>query len=306
MKIVYLDKFNYFFSTGNYITAALNGIGIQVIKVSIETPLDKIKQTIISHKPDFVLCGKGADYFSELIPWIKKQEMVVVHWSFDRLFYLNRAQTIIKKRKLYLSDLVCTTDGGCDNQWKTQFNVDHVTLRQGLHAPDHVWVDPIDVDFDVIFVGSVYNEYRKKLVSFLQDTYEKRFKVFGASENPKDQIRGLDLNILLRSVKVVVGDSLPGDYYWSNRLYEQRGRGGFLLHPKTVGMDKEFVLGEELIVFPRHDMNTLKKKIDYYIDNDDEREKIRMCGFSRCPTYHDRVADLIQRVTNIKHIGSNH
>ncbi len=306
MKIVYVDKFTYFFSTGNYITQALEDLDTQVIKADLELGLVKIQQLILNHNPDFVLCGKGADYFSELIPWMKQHRITVVHWSFDRLFYLDRAQTIINKRKLHLSDLVCTTDGGCDDQWKSQFGVDHITLRQGIHAADHVWVDPINVDFDIIFVGSVYNAYREKLVNFLQDTYGKRFKVFGASENPHDQIRGLDLNVLLRSVKVVVGDSLPGHCYWSNRLYEQRGRGGFLLHPATVGMDEEFVIGEELVVFPRHAMNVLKSTIDYYVNNDDEREKIRKCGFNRCPTYHDRVANLLIEVADIKHSGSDH
>lgn len=296
MKIVYIDKFDHFFSSANYITAAFNTLEINVVKVSLKTAVDKIKQIITSNRPDFVLCGKGADYFGMLLPWLNQQKILVVHWSFDRLFYLDRAQTIIERRKLYLSDLVCTTDGGCNDQWKTQFGVDHITLRQGLHAPDHVWVDPIDVDFDVIFVGSVYNEYRKKLVGFLQDTYGKRFRVFGASEKPCDQIRGLELNKLLRSAKVVVGDSLPGDYYWSNRLYEQRGRGGFLLHPATVGMDQEFEIGKELIVFPRNDMNALRKIIDYYIEHDKEREQIRQCGFNRCPTYNDRVKTLISHI----------
>lgn len=289
MKIVYIDKFDHFFSSGNYITAAFNTLGVTVVKVSLETALDKIKQIITSNKPDFVLCGKGVDYFGLLIPWLNKQNIMVIHWSFDRLFYLDRAQTIIEKRKLYLSDLVCTTDGGCDNKWKNQFGVNHITLRQGIHAPDHVWVDPVNVDFDVIFVGSIYNEYRKKLVSFLHKTYKKRFKVFGASEKPCDQIRGLKLNELLRSVKVVVGDSLPGDYYWSNRLYEQRGRGGFLLHPETVGIEQEFEIGKELILFPRNNMNSLRNIIDYYVEHDDERELIRRCGFNRCPTYNDRV-----------------
>jgi len=297
VKIVYIDKFDHFFSSGNYIAAAFNVLEVDVIKISLTTPPDKIKKIIITNQPDFVLCGKGADYFGSLLPWLQQQNILIVHWSFDRLFYLDRVQTIIRKRKLYLSDLVCTTDGGCDNQWKTQFGVDHITLRQGIHAPDRVWVDPISVDFDIIFVGSVYNEYRKKLVDFLQDTYGKRFRVFGASEKPQDQIRGLKLNQLLRSVKVVVGDSLPGNHYWSNRLYEQRGRGGFLLHPATVGMDQEFVIGEELVVFHRHDMDALKVTIDYYVEHDDEREKIRRCGFDRCPTYTDRVTDLLEKVT---------
>lgn len=303
MNMVYIDKFDYFFSSGNYITASLELCGVQVTQVSIQINIDKIKQVIMNCQPDFILLGKGADYFELLIPWLKRQNILIVHWSFDRLFYLDRAQTIIHKRKIYLSDLVFTTDGGCDEKWMKEFGVNHITLRQGLHAPDHQWVDPIPKDFDIIFIGSIYNEYRKQLVQFLSKTYGNRFRVFGASEKPQDQIRGLDLNVLLRSVKIVVGDSLPGDYYWSNRLYEQRGRGGFLLHPETVGMDQEFEIGKELVLFPRYDMNTLRKTINYYVEHDEEREQIRRCGFDRCPTYDDRIRFMLRHVR--EQIGKN-
>lgn len=296
MNIIYIDKFDYFFSSGNYITAALNAHGVQVTKISLTTPLTKIQKIIINNRPDFVLCGKGTDNFASLIPWLKQQNIMIVHWSFDRLFYLDRAKTIIRKRKIYLADLVCTTDGGCNQQWKQQFGVDHITLRQGIPSLDHIWVDPIPQDFDIVFIGSIYNDYRRKLTTFLSTTYGKRFQIFGGSEQPQDQIRGLDLNTLVRSVKIVVGDSLPGDHYWSNRLYEIRGRGGFLLHPETIGMEQEFNIGKELIVFPRHDMTRLQQIIDYYIKHDNERETIRRCGFDRCPTYDDRIATLIKRV----------
>jgi len=137
-------------------------------------------------------------------------------------------------------------------------------------------------------------------VEFLSSTYGSRFKVFGASEKPEDQIRGLGLNELLRSVKIVVGDSLPGDHYWSNRLYEQRGRGGFLLHPHTAGISSEFEIGKELVLYPRGNMEELKDTIDYYVDHDEERERIRLCGFNRCPTYEDRVRTMMSFVE--KHI----
>ena len=299
MKVAYIEKFDYYFSSANYIAAAFNKIGVEVMSIPIDTPWHTIREMIISYEPDFVLCSKGADYFERLVPWIKACGIPLVHWSFDRLFYLDRAQTVIRNRKLYTSDLVFTTDGGCDEQWQEQFKVHHRTLRQGVHGPDRLWLDPVPKDFDIVFIGSVYNECRRNLVGFLSSTYGSRFKVFGASEKPEDQVRGLHLNELLRSVKIVVGDSLPGDHYWSNRLYEQRGRGGFLLHPHTVGMGLEFEIGKELVLYPRDNMHELKNIIDYYVDHDEERERIRLCGFNRCPTYEDRVRTMMHFVQAI-------
>lgn len=293
MKVAYIEKFDLYYYSANYVAAAFRQIGVEVMSISLDTPCREIKEMIISYQPDFILCSKGADYFDRLIPWIKESGIPLVHWSFDKLFYLDRAQTVIRNRKLYMSDLLFTTDGGSDEKWEKEFNIRPKTLRQGIHGPDRLLLDPVPKDFDIVFIGGVYNECRRNLVDFLSSTYGSRFKVFGASGKLEDQIRGRDLNVLLSSVKIAVGDSVPGDHYWSNRLYEQRGRGGFLLHPDTVGMDLEFEIGKELVLYPRDNMGELRKIIDYYVEHDEERERIRLCGFNRCPTYEDRVRTMM-------------
>jgi spore maturation protein CgeB len=108
-------------------------------------------------------------------------------------------------------------------------------------------------------------------------------------------VRGLPLNELYSSTKIVVGDSQPSPHYWSNRLYETLGRGGFLLHPHTEGIETEFEDGKHLVLYDRNDLQDLYDKIDYYLSHDNARETIRRAGFVKGKyTYKDRCRELMK------------
>jgi spore maturation protein CgeB len=115
----------------------------------------------------------------------------------------------------------------------------------------------------------------------------------------EDEIRGEVLNNYLASAKIIVGDSVPTPYYWSNRIYEILGRGGFLIHPKVEGLDKEFKPYKHYVPYERGNWSQLKEIIDYYLVHDEERKKIQMAGFRYCKkhyTYTKRVAELLKQI----------
>ncbi len=163
---------------------------------------------------------------------------------------------------------------------------------------------------DVIFVGSrgYHKEwpYRGQLISWLEQTYGPRFAQYGGGG--RGTIRGKDLNDLYASAKVVVGDTLCKDFtypeYLSDRIFETTGRGGFLIHPYIRGMEKHFeLLGKEKEVqaYPFGDFEHLKYAIDYYLQNNEEREAIRLRGHKRTRlnhTYTKRLEQLIKTVEN--------
>ena len=108
---------------------------------------------------------------------------------------------------------------------------------------------------------------------------------------------------MLGKVKVFVGDSYPSPNYWSNRIYEITGRGGFLLHPETIGLDEEFIAGKHYIAYKRPGnragWQVLQGLIDYWVTHDKEREQIRQQGFAHCGkhyTYTHRVKTLLEHI----------
>lgn len=287
MKILYLGKFNLHYATENYVTHALRETGHSVIPYNTSNLLrcNNLIALTAHHKPDVVLFSKvEAAGFKEYIPWCKRNNIPTVCWLWD-LYFGYRSDTPYQ----FNADILLTTDGG----HKAYFEpYNHKVLRQGIHKPHHQILEA-DYRHDVAFVGHGANyTQRKNLVGWLRSTYGDGF-IHHTS------IRGLDLNKALSQAKIIVGDSYPAPGYASNRIYEITGRGGFLMHPESDAIDKEYTKGTHYIEYPRKNMDKLKNLIQYYLDHPEQREKIRRSGWEHTGTnytYDHRVADLMRLI----------
>ena len=159
--------------------------------------------------------------------------------------------------------------------------------------PDY---DVQDFDYDVIFVGSkrYHHEYpyRPQLIDHLRNVYGKRFLHVGG-DGDTGTVRGEDLNRIYAKSKIAVGDSLNINfsypYYTSDRLFESTGRGGFTIYPDIKGLDSYFYDKKEIVFYKHGDLKDLTNKIDYYLDNPEEREAIRMMGHLRTKKEHTYI-----------------
>lgn len=144
---------------------------------------------------------------------------------------------------------------------------------------------------DVIFVGSrgYHKEwpYRPQLIDFLKKEYDTRFKHYGG--DGLGVVRGPDLNKLYAQSKIVVGDTLSPNFtypsYFSDRLFETIGRGGFLIFPYISGL-YDYFKPDEIAVYKFGDLEDLKSTINYYLNHENIREKIRERGFKRVLAEH--------------------
>ncbi len=290
MKVVYIAKFDEFYRTGNYVSDAFARQSVRVVKVSPEVNFAEIKRIINNERPDFVLYGKVLK-ISQLVPWLRSNDIPSVFWLYDMAWgsspvaNANRAHII--RMNIHKSNWFFSTDGGHDKEWAT-LGVKHITLRQGIHVPDHILVPRVKVDFDILFTGHPYFPLRDKMITFLKRRYGKQF------HHVISGLRGKRLNEAVRSTKIVIADSYPSPQYWSNRIYEVTGRGGFVLHSTIEGLVGEFYPGRDIATF-QYDgsFDELEPTIDHYLENDEDRERIRSNGFNRCPTYDDRVQSML-------------
>ena len=242
--------------------------------------------------PDVVLFGKvqQGTPVGEAFRTINKL-YPTVSWVFDLYFDLPKGLTRRTNELHFQADLVLTTDGGHKEEWKKE-GIKHKTLRQGIYMPEHKLYKRRKVR-DLLFVGGIYNAQRASFFEEMKFLYGDRLLMVGDQE----QIRGPELNKLIAESKIIIGDSAPSDNYWSNRLYEMTGRGGFLLFPEIKGLSREFKKSE----VPTYEWNnpfSLIEKIEYYLKNEKEREKVRAAGFTRCGqyTYDNRVKELIKHM----------
>lgn len=196
---------------------------------------------------------------------------------------------------------------GKHNSWKVQHFFSTVGGRDEdfkKRGVNHHWLPPAVVEYgcfegtpqaglscDVGFAGSVnyHPEYpfRGIMVKALQAHYGQRFRVFQG-------YREQNLNNLYASVKVMVGDHCFAGVpqYWSDRLPETLGRGGFIVYPKTEGMTIPAVAYEP------QNIKDLIEKIDYYATRDAEREAVRREQFEWVKTY-DTYTHRLQEVLNV-------
>lgn len=199
-----------------------------------------------------------------------------------------------------------TVDAGMASWLTTHTPVRGHYLRAGVHEPQCHRASTVN-PFDVAFVGSrrYHSEwpYRPKLIDWLKTTYGDRFRHYGG--DGLGVVRGEQLNQVYADAKVVVGDSLclNFDYphYWSDRVYETLGRGGFLIHPRVPGMDDEFTDGEHLVFYDYGDFDGLRGLIDYFLAaHPGERERIAASGQAHVKanfTYRHRWQKIIETLT---------
>lgn len=300
-RIIYFGDFAEKYSTERYICYAFSTLGYEILKIqdgsTIINNVESIIGEIKSYNPDFILFSKRGPIgkSEEMVNLLKEEGIKTVCWLFDLYFGLpgDRETKLRDKKCPFNSDILISTDGGHVEEFN-KLGINHKCVRQGIHEPEAILYDRPKTN-DIIFVGGDHFKNRGWLLDGLTSYYGPRFKKLGFPT----QIRNLELNELYASTKVVVGDSQPSPNYWSNRIYETLGRGGFLIHPRVEGIEKEFEDKKHVVLYERGNMQELIKLIDYYLIHDKEREAIRKAGFEHVKnnyTYKHRVEELLKLI----------
>jgi hypothetical protein len=310
LRIVYVGNFKPAWSTETQVAATLESMGHAIVRAQE----DECSPARVE-----ALCGDGVDLLLWTRTWGLRPDDEA-HAMLGRLtvpsvcYHLDLYAPIprrceVSSKAWWRCRYAFTPDGGSDAFWKRE-RVNHFYLKAGIHAPDAYLAEPSKEwrGFNVAFVGSrTYHPewpWRVRLLDWLRKTYSTRFLHVGlGAKGPHACVRGERLNALYATVPVIVGDSLcvgfNHPHYWSDRVYETLGRGGFLLHPRIEGMADEFIDGEHLAYFEFGDFAGLKAKIDHYLAAPEERDRIRRAGHEKVKaacTYTHRLAELLATV----------
>jgi spore maturation protein CgeB len=290
MKILFFGVFEKPYDTEVYILKSLQKLGHEVNAQAINRCTLSDVQELLKGEYDFILFSKGwfAKDENKINDEFRKSPILKVGWFFD-LTIGTRRENQLKMHQSFLADIVLTTDGGHEEEFK-QAGINHICLRQGIFEDEAYFGKPDKEKFkeDIVFVGTSQHDiwfkwtYRNKWLKWLQETYKERFGWYGA----EDGIRNDELNNLYATAKIVVGDSVYHPHYWSNRLYETLGRGGFLIFPMIPGIEKEFIPYKHFIPYTIGDFDGLQEKIDYYLTHDKERKAIQKAGLEHCKKHH--------------------
>ena len=215
----------------------------------------------------------------------------------DRYWGLNgdNREHLVGRHAFWHTDVVFTADGGNQERFKSR-GVNHVWLPPAV-AKRHCFrgVYRQELAADVVFVGArnyhVEYPFRTQLIQWLERTYGRRFRRFNGDAG--GTVRETRLNDIYASAKVVVGDSCfaGSPLYWSDRVPETLGRGGFLIHPLSAGLDID-----GLVTYLAEDVSALKSRIEFYLEEDTLRLEMSATAMGIVEahhTYHNRMTELL-------------
>jgi len=256
-----------------YIAEGFASLGHEVIRVDNLATSGEIKDVLQRYTPDILLFCKWEQppELDAIINAQKKTGLKTVCWIFD-LYIGYQREYQVKTRRFFKADYVFTTDGGHQEEF-AKLGVNHHCVRQGIRASECVLEkgNPIGV----AFVGSdnpLY-PYRQKMLGEIM-LHFPNFKWYGRGDS--DEVRGMQLNKIFANTKVIIGDAVYSPYYWSNRVVETLGRGGFLIHPDVPGIKKEY---PHIVTYEVGNIQDLKNKITYYLNHEQERKDIIKLNF---------------------------
>lgn len=236
----------------------------------------------------------------KVFEYYKNVGIPTVSVHLDRWAWLDRAKDM-GQEATWFTEYIFMADGSPEAvKLYKNLKLNWYWLKPGVVERDCFLAEPNKVKFphDIVFVGSkgYHPEYaaRPKLIDFLQETYGDRFGHYG--NDGIRVVRGDELNELYASSQIAVGDSCFGGRprYVSDRYYETRGRGGFLIHPEIKGDDTESI---GIDFYEPGNFSSLKDVIDKYLFEPKVIDIMRLAGHDwvkNHETYTHRAQEMLQ------------
>jgi spore maturation protein CgeB len=184
-------------------------------------------------------------------------------------------------------------------------------LPECYNRNKHFYSNDLTIDYlsDLSCIGN-FHSWRSLCFGGLVDKYD--FKFYGV--NPPSWMKNSPLKKvfegytvynekkaeIINKSKINLNNLQYGEIMGQNvRLFEIAGSGGFQLVQYNESLDDLFINGVEIVSYSCE--IDLHNKIKYYLENDIEREKIRMASKIRAEkdhTYESRILLLINTVFN--------
>lgn len=306
MKIGYIGNFEAPHSTENDRAWAFNKLGHEVFAFQENKILAiDITETATRENFDFLVYshthGWEIPELESCFKTLKTAGIPVISVHLDRWAWLEREKDVgveatWKVDHMFMAD--CSPEA--TELYEKNGLQNYSYLKPGVDERGTYMAvpDPVRFPHEIVFVGSknYHPEYpfRPLLVEFLEKTYGERFGHYGG--DGLGVVRGHDLNVLYATAKIVVGDSCFGDrpHYWSDRVTETIGRGGFLLHPKVAELPSDIQAP-----YKAGNLDNLQENIDRWLKWEKDRKSLQEKAFKHVKkheTYTNRAQEIINYV----------
>ncbi len=170
--------------------------------------------------------------------------------------------------------------------WMPQYFDQQRCMRNGC-LPQRL--GPTKSMYDVVFIGSA-DRLRKDWLLALQRRYLCRFVVHGIGHGQLNECRGWAMAEAYAQSRIAINIQRemfinPGPFVTSNRAYNAMGSGAMFINHSVQRLE---LLWREGVHCVTHNdtLTDLCDKIDYYLDHEEERERIALAGQNNILTFH--------------------
>lgn len=248
--------------------------------------------TIVEFNPDLIVYGlldiaKNWKFRKELRQAIPNAK--IVFWYGD---YRDKRHGQISVDMSEI-DMMFVSNNGQNGFYEDIWRVkkcNYLPLGSQIYNAD---VNP-KLSFDFVFLGSKCGGtgFVDRALAISELERNEGLKVINASATSQSKLRAKIMEhmpSIYRSSKVCLDIShfTDVDKYTSNRHWIITASGGFSLTKRFPGCEEDYPIGTRVYFDTRDEMVKLK---NYYIEHEDEREKIRLAGFEHAKnhTYENR------------------
>lgn len=322
LKVAYIGSTKNSWNTETHLAREMRSMGCEVHefqepdnRAAGEPFLYQFEQWCFANKPDLVMYTRTWGLpDSATLMWRRLEQRNIVTCSYHLDLYVGlKRERDISQGSFWRTQYVFTPDG--DPRSARVFykaRVNHHFMSPAVVSDEcgpGNWNDKFDVD--VAFVGSEsYHhewQWRPMMIAYLRNRFGDRFRRFN-KDTPSGVVRDQDLNDLVTTARVVVGDSLhlPGHQsYWSDRYFETIGRGGLLVGPWIEGLDDYLTPDLHYFAYAHPDdvmnaqesLDAMGNLVQWVLDHPQEAEATRLAGTAHVQanhTYRHRLAEAFE------------
>tara|TARA_Y100000310_G_scaffold269859_1_gene283352 strand:+ start:134 stop:991 length:858 start_codon:yes stop_codon:yes gene_type:complete len=230
-------------------------------KIGVPARNKDIIDVVTLEKPDVMIIAKGNSIDTATIEECKKHTHVAL-WFMDA-FIPGHWTSELQDKIGICHSIFCDKLKAVEEA--TKINPNTYWVCEGFDS-DIEFPHDIPKEHDVSFIGNVYGS-RSNILQRLGISALNSFDIHHA----------IDVSASHINLNICTGNCA------SDRVYKIMAAGGFLLTDDWYGRDKMFRDKEHLVIWK--DLHDLQNKIEYYLEHDDEREKIAMKGFLEVKQY---------------------
>lgn len=233
----------------------------------------KLIELCKNEKPDLVVFSKCNMMHYRVVDEINKVSKTCM-WYMDAMHNFNN-ELIQKSVRVnyFISGVEGVTDFAskyCDNT---------IFVNQCPDDKMNFMLENFSYKDDITFIGSsdsskIHNN-RKTYINFLNKNFNN-FKHYNG-------VYGLEHNKIVNESKINLNFSPTDSTGVSVRIYKILASGGFLMSTPWKDLEKTFKVDRDIVIF--NNETELQEKINFYLNNEDKRNDIRMNGYKKVDQY---------------------